>query len=396
MNTRRTVRPLARVFAAAVLVLPATALAQGFSASASGSGAAPMNGPYDDEYGVGFMGGLGVYGAPAAPIGFGLRVDGGRISAEEEFEGRLSGGSGLEYGAAGPAIRLRPLRAIGLEKNQGNRGLYLEMAGGLGLLEDQLEPAISPGAGYLFDLGGVGFGPTARYLQIIADDDDVTGGEDVRLMTVGLELTFLDRGGSGQTRRPTEERPPYQPPPQPEPVVQQQVTPSVREVTPQPAPIPPLPPPTTDIQAEEVAPVAGQDQDDDDQAALTAAATEPIEETLLFNHGSVMLSAEARRELDRIIQLYQERGAGENWTSVRLAGHSDSSGSEEVNMAVSRQRAETVRDYLVSGGIPESLIDVQAFGEDQPLVSSPANPEEERQNRRVQIEVQRGGASPQE
>jgi outer membrane protein OmpA-like peptidoglycan-associated protein len=50
-----------------------------------------------------------------------------------------------------------------------------------------------------------------------------------------------------------------------------------------------------------------------------------------------------------------------------LGGHADHRGTPAYNMALSQRRVDTVRSFLVAQGVPESSIDVKAFGEDENL-----------------------------
>ncbi len=67
----------------------------------------------------------------------------------------------------------------------------------------------------------------------------------------------------------------------------------------------------------------------------------------------------------------------------RVEGHTDSTGRAEYNLALSKRRAETVRNELVSHyGIERGRIEAVGLGQTQPLDSAdPANPA----NRRVQV-----------
>jgi OOP family OmpA-OmpF porin len=58
-------------------------------------------------------------------------------------------------------------------------------------------------------------------------------------------------------------------------------------------------------------------------------------------------------------------------TAVRLVGYTDRLGSPEANRALSRRRAETVRDYLVVRGVPPDVFTVEGRGEADPLVQCP-------------------------
>jgi outer membrane protein OmpA-like peptidoglycan-associated protein len=70
---------------------------------------------------------------------------------------------------------------------------------------------------------------------------------------------------------------------------------------------------------------------------------------------------------------------------IRISGHTDSTGSEEVNRNLSRSRAENVAKFLVDvGGISKSRIITAGYGEDKPVASN-ETAEGRAENRRVEI-----------
>jgi outer membrane protein OmpA-like peptidoglycan-associated protein len=72
---------------------------------------------------------------------------------------------------------------------------------------------------------------------------------------------------------------------------------------------------------------------------------------------------------------------------ITATGHTDKSGPENYNMALSLRRANTVKDALVRDGVPAMAISVIGKGETQPLVPT-ADGVREPQNRRVEIVLQ--------
>ena len=54
-------------------------------------------------------------------------------------------------------------------------------------------------------------------------------------------------------------------------------------------------------------------------------------------------------------------------TTVTVEGHADSRGSSEYNLALGTRRANAVRDYLVSLGIPSGRVTVLSKGKEQPF-----------------------------
>lgn len=69
---------------------------------------------------------------------------------------------------------------------------------------------------------------------------------------------------------------------------------------------------------------------------------------------------------------------------IRIDGHTDSSGSETYNQALSERRAQSVRDALVMRGGSDSRLTYAGFGESQPAVPN-TSPENMRRNRRVEL-----------
>lgn len=71
---------------------------------------------------------------------------------------------------------------------------------------------------------------------------------------------------------------------------------------------------------------------------------------------------------------------------VYLTGHTDSTGSEESNMRLGTKRANIIRDYLLSKGVPSSQINVSSKGEIAPIASN-NSAEGRAKNRRVELKI---------
>jgi len=71
---------------------------------------------------------------------------------------------------------------------------------------------------------------------------------------------------------------------------------------------------------------------------------------------------------------------------VEVAGHTDSTGTEEYNQGLSERRANAVRDYLVSKGIKATRLTARGYGELQPVESNSTS-EGRQANRRVELIV---------
>jgi outer membrane protein OmpA-like peptidoglycan-associated protein len=66
-----------------------------------------------------------------------------------------------------------------------------------------------------------------------------------------------------------------------------------------------------------------------------------------------------------------------------IAGHTDSSGSDACNMALSQRRADAVVTYLVDKGVAPGRLVAKGFGESDPLDGRPDDPA----NRRVEARM---------
>jgi OOP family OmpA-OmpF porin len=69
---------------------------------------------------------------------------------------------------------------------------------------------------------------------------------------------------------------------------------------------------------------------------------------------------------------------------VLIEGHTDSIGSEEYNLILSRKRAGSVRDKLVADGIEQGRITTVGYGKKYPVVSNDTEANRAL-NRRVEV-----------
>lgn len=69
---------------------------------------------------------------------------------------------------------------------------------------------------------------------------------------------------------------------------------------------------------------------------------------------------------------------------LEVAGYTDSNGDRSANMAISRFRAEAVRDYLLSRGVPAERLTARGYGPDNPIADNDTA-EGRARNRRVAL-----------
>jgi len=75
-----------------------------------------------------------------------------------------------------------------------------------------------------------------------------------------------------------------------------------------------------------------------------------------------------------------------NQTYIDVLGHTDSTGSDEYNQALSQRRAQSVSDYLAGRGVAHARIGARGYGESQPIASNDTDTGRA-ENRRVEIKV---------
>ncbi len=100
---------------------------------------------------------------------------------------------------------------------------------------------------------------------------------------------------------------------------------------------------------------------------------------LEFDLGKSTIRETSYASLNRVAALLIEKNF-----SLKLAGHTDNTGSRELNLRLSKERAESVKNYLVSKGANPSRIEATGYGPDQPIASN-ATADGRQQNRRVEF-----------
>ena len=115
----------------------------------------------------------------------------------------------------------------------------------------------------------------------------------------------------------------------------------------------------------------------------------------LFTFGSSDLNISASESIRRLASILNRNYAANRRLVVE--GHTDSLGSAEYNLSLSRWRAEAVKDELIFSGVPGSRIDVAWYGESRPLMPNKNpdgsdNPEGRDRNRRVEVLILEPGA----
>lgn len=115
-----------------------------------------------------------------------------------------------------------------------------------------------------------------------------------------------------------------------------------------------------------------------------ATRSAPGLETVYFDFDRSEIRKDARGTLrDNAATIIDKK-----WKEVVLEGHCDERGSEEYNLALGERRANSVKHYLMTLGVPGSSIMTVSYGESRP--AKPGHDEEAwRYNRRVDFGLPR-------
>ena len=103
-----------------------------------------------------------------------------------------------------------------------------------------------------------------------------------------------------------------------------------------------------------------------------------------FKFGKAAMPDEAKADID---QLVQQLKANPNGAYIEIEGHTDNTGSKDLNYKLGLERAEAVKRYLYEQHqVPLHKISVISYGEEKPIAPNKTKAGRA-QNRRVVIKV---------
>ena len=103
---------------------------------------------------------------------------------------------------------------------------------------------------------------------------------------------------------------------------------------------------------------------------------------VLFDTGKYTLRVAAREKLAKISGIILAHPG----LKLKVEGHTDSVGGDEMNQLLSENRARSVRDFLIKQGLPESAVESKGFGKTNPIADN-TSASGRQQNRRVEMVV---------
>jgi outer membrane protein OmpA-like peptidoglycan-associated protein len=103
---------------------------------------------------------------------------------------------------------------------------------------------------------------------------------------------------------------------------------------------------------------------------------------VLFDFNKYTLKPDAREKLAKVSGILLSYPG----LTLQVEGYTDNIGSDEYNQKLSEQRADGVRDYLVTQGVAQPTITASGYGKSDPVADNSTN-QGRAQNRRVQLVV---------
>jgi len=104
--------------------------------------------------------------------------------------------------------------------------------------------------------------------------------------------------------------------------------------------------------------------------------------TIYFKFDKWDIDPKSYPVLDDLVTLLKQKSTIE----LLIGGHTDSKGSDKYNKTLSQKRVDSVRNYLIRGGVDTSRLKSVGYGEEQPIDSN-RSPEGRARNRRVEFLV---------
>lgn len=105
-------------------------------------------------------------------------------------------------------------------------------------------------------------------------------------------------------------------------------------------------------------------------------------DNVIFPVGRARISEDSYSELNIVVDMMKENAG----MVIQLEGHTDYQGDPRDNLKLSKERVESVKQYITSKGIAKNRVKTKAFGGTLPL-SRDNTPEAHRLNRRVELRI---------
>ena len=112
-----------------------------------------------------------------------------------------------------------------------------------------------------------------------------------------------------------------------------------------------------------------------------------IPEKVYFEVNDFKITVEGQNILDKVIQVMKSNPT----VKIEISAHTDSQGSDQINMELSQKRAKSAVDYMISQGIDKGRLTGVGYGETRLMNRCKNNvnctEDEHAQNRRLEFKI---------
>ncbi|MCC6558009.1 MAG: OmpA family protein [Polyangiaceae bacterium] len=124
--------------------------------------------------------------------------------------------------------------------------------------------------------------------------------------------------------------------------------------------------------------------DTGDPRVIYEDGTVRVLDNVQFKSGSAQIDPKSYSLLDQVALTLK---ANPDIKKVRVEGHTDETGARELNVRLSKARAQSVRSYLIAKGVSPDRLSAEGYGPDKPLVSG-SDEASRAKNRRVEFVIE--------
>jgi outer membrane protein OmpA-like peptidoglycan-associated protein len=103
---------------------------------------------------------------------------------------------------------------------------------------------------------------------------------------------------------------------------------------------------------------------------------------ILFQTGKSILTTSSYAELDKLAGILNDNPQ----MKIEISGHTDNTGSLQLNLKLSEDRAKAVVEYLAQKGIDRTRLEYKGFGPQQPIADN-TTADGRTKNRRVEFKI---------
>jgi outer membrane protein OmpA-like peptidoglycan-associated protein len=113
-----------------------------------------------------------------------------------------------------------------------------------------------------------------------------------------------------------------------------------------------------------------------------------LPDAIFFDFNKAKIQERSFETLNQIVEILKANDGG--YKILRVEGHTDDVGSNTYNEALSKRRAESVRDYLIKRGVGAERLEAVGYGELKPIATNLTDAGRG-ENRRVEFYLVREG-----